>query len=72
MLLEVEGNNPLLQVSLGGGQLSKQVQNSAQEAVSPQEERGVLGILGQSEELFRQLLRYMVLRPLEIEYPQAK
>jgi hypothetical protein len=28
--------------------------------------------LGQSEELFRQLLRCMVLRPLEIEYPQSK
>jgi hypothetical protein len=66
VLLGVEGNNLLLQVGLGGGQLSKQVQSSAQEAVGPQEERGVLGTLGQSEELFRQLLRCMVLRPLEI------
>ena len=57
VLLGVVEGHPLLQVGRARGKLSKPEQSSAQDAVGLQEERGVLGTLGQGEELFRQLLR---------------
>src|SRR5262245_54360845 len=63
VLLGVQGYYPPLHVGLGGDQLSKPNQSSAQEPVRPQEECGVLGTLGQGEELLRQIPRCVVCRP---------
>src|SRR5262245_30225418 len=66
----VEGPG-LLYVSLGRGELSKIEQDRPQRMPGLQEERGVLGTLGQAEELFPQLTGPRVLRPPKMKRKQS-
>jgi len=55
MILEVIEGRPLLQVSSGSGQFSQKEQGGPQRVVGLQEERTVLDLLGQGEQLLPQL-----------------
>ena len=55
VVLGVVESDPLLQVSSGRGQLSDLEQSGLQRVVGFQEERRVLDLLGQGEELLPQL-----------------
>src|SRR5438132_9462125 len=55
VLLAIVESNPLLQMRLSRGELSQIVQGIPKRIVRLQEERGVVGPLGQAEELLAQL-----------------
>ena len=71
MFLWVVQGNTMGQMLMGCGQFPHIERRHARNSVGIHEERRVLGALGQSEKLLSQVLGLSILRPQQIEGPQA-